>query len=259
VQKETINIVWFKRDLRLFDQPAITHAQKEGKKTLLFYCFEPRLAKIDVSILIVKEEALQAFQTLHQLFDIDQVFSLEETGIRVTYDRDKALSKFFKNQKINWLEFQNNGVRRGLKNRKDWALMWEEFMTRPFCQFDPSLDTFLKKDKVDELGTSFELFQADFKEDEKIFQQGGESEAWKVLQSFLKERARLYSRSISKPAASRTGCSRLSPHLAWGNLSIRQVYQKSDYVRASGRFRGPLQAFQSRLHYLSLSIKAMQN
>lgn len=274
MQKQAINIVWFKRDLRLFDQPAIAQAQKTGLPTLLFYCFEPilledshyaerhfrfieqslndlnqRLAKIDVKILIVKGNALEIFQQLTTQFEVQKVFSSEETGIRVTYERDKTLARFFKRHEIDWQEFQNNGVRRGLKNRKDWSLMWEEFMTRPFDQFDPSIDLFLKTKQVDALAKQFDSFVLHAKEDEQLFQQGGESAAWKVLQSFLKERAKLYARSISKPAESRTGCSRLSPYLAWGNLSIRQVYQKSNYVRESGRFRKPLNAFQSRLHW----------
>ncbi len=43
------------------------------------------------------------------------------------------------------------------------------------------------------------------------FQIGGESMAWKYLQSFLKDRYRNYSKHISKPSLSRRGCSRISP------------------------------------------------
>jgi len=269
-----INIVWFKRDLRLFDNPSIAQAMTSDKPTLLFYCFEPillrdahyskrhfrfilqsledlnhRLSKINAKILIVKSNALDAFEKLNDLFDIQQVFSMEETGIKVTYDRDKALTKFFKNQNVDWKESQNNGVRRGLKNRKGWSLMWTVYMSQALHSFDPEKANFIKKEAVEKLMTNFQPFLPSFKKEELIFQKGGESEAWKVMKSFLSERAKYYSKSISKPEASRTGCSRLSPYLAWGNLSIRQVFQKSTVVRESGKFRGPLNAFQSRLHW----------
>ena len=274
MQKESVNIVWFKRDLRLFDNPSIATAMLSPEPTLLFYCFEPilledshyserhfrfifqslkdlnnRLSKINTKILIVKSEAIEAFEKLNKLFDIQHVFSMEETGIKITYDRDKALSKFFKHQNIHWKESQTNGVRRGLKNRKDWSLMWTVYMSQALHTFDPEKTNFFKKETIEKLEANFQSYHPDFKEEESVFQKGGESEAWKVMKSFLSERAKLYSKSISKPEASRTGCSRLSPYLAWGNLSIRQIFQKSMKVRESGKFRGPLNAFQSRLHW----------
>jgi deoxyribodipyrimidine photo-lyase len=58
----------------------------------------------------------------------------------------------------------------------------------------------------------------------KNFQQGGEL-AWRYLDSFVKERYVNYSKHISKPALSRKGCSRLSPYLTYGNISMRMIYQ----------------------------------
>ncbi|MFK8040878.1 FAD-binding domain-containing protein, partial [Congregibacter sp.] len=81
------------------------------------------------------------------------------------------------------------------------------------------------------------------------FQTGGESAARQTLNDFLLRRSSGYARNISKPLASRESCSRLSPYLAWGNLSIRQVYQALTRAQAK---RGPsraLQAFESRLHW----------
>jgi deoxyribodipyrimidine photo-lyase len=58
----------------------------------------------------------------------------------------------------------------------------------------------------------------------KNFQQG-EHLAWRYLDSFVKERYVNYSKHISKPALSRKGCSRLSPYLTYGNISMRMIYQ----------------------------------
>lgn len=39
------------------------------------------------------------------------------------------------------------------------------------------------------------------------------------------DRAENYSRHISKPLLSRKSCSRLSPYLSYGNISMRMLYQ----------------------------------
>jgi len=41
LEKQSINIVWFKRDLRFTDHEPLYTAQQEGLPILLLYCFEP--------------------------------------------------------------------------------------------------------------------------------------------------------------------------------------------------------------------------
>jgi deoxyribodipyrimidine photo-lyase len=62
------------------------------------------------------------------------------------------------------------------------------------------------------------------------FQPAGEINAWKYLKSFTHARGQSYHRLISKPLESRKSCSRLSPYLSWGNISIKQAYQ---YIASS--------------------------
>jgi deoxyribodipyrimidine photo-lyase len=57
-------------------------------------------------------------------------------------------------------------------------------------------------------------------------QQGGESEALSILESFLNERGEGYSRGVSSPSSAWTSCSRLSPYLAFGHISVRRVAQR---------------------------------
>jgi deoxyribodipyrimidine photo-lyase len=47
--KTAINIVWFKRDLRLQDNEALWAAQQEKLPILLIYCFEPSILNYDDS------------------------------------------------------------------------------------------------------------------------------------------------------------------------------------------------------------------
>ena len=68
----------------------------------------------------------------------------------------------------------------------------------------------------------------------KSFQPAGQKFALKYLESFVKERAKLYNYNISKPEMSRISCSRLSTYLAWGNISVKFVYQ---YIKNSTNYK----------------------
>jgi deoxyribodipyrimidine photo-lyase len=54
---------------------------------------------------------------------------------------------------------------------------------------------------------------------------------------------------ISKPEEARKSCSRFSPYLAYGNLSIRQVYQWALHAKKQGGNARALANFISRLHW----------
>ena len=47
----------------------------------------------------------------------------------------------------------------------------------------------------------------------------------KLLDSFLETRGKNYSKEMSSPLTAITSCSRLSPYLTFGNLSVREVYK----------------------------------
>jgi deoxyribodipyrimidine photo-lyase len=70
-----------------------------------------------------------------------------------------------------------------------------------------------------------------------------------VLHDFVYRRIRRYGASISKPEESREGCSRLSAFLAWGNLSVREVYQAQLVARKSIGAARQFTAFAARLRW----------
>ncbi|MBC8109811.1 MAG: deoxyribodipyrimidine photo-lyase/cryptochrome family protein, partial [Verrucomicrobia bacterium] len=180
---------------------------------------------------------------------ISAIFSHQETGLKITYDRDKSVSTFCKKNKISWHQFQSNGVIRGLKNRENWQKRWYEYMQEPVQQpdfqklipFEISPE-FYQSYKGETLSEAITLPNPDF-------QPGGETFAFKYLQSFTNQRVANYSRHISKPAHSRKSCSRLSPYIAWGCLSVRQVYQSQQEAEQALGFSRQFQAFASRLRW----------
>ncbi len=246
MKKEEINIVWLKRDLRMQDHEPLFRAEQDEIPYIL-YLFEPsfinypdtslrHLQFVYNSILSMNKslepynrevhvcygEALIVFEFLCTRYRIKTVFSYRESGIEATWDRDKEMASFFTERSISWLEFQRDGIQRGIKNRKNWNRDWYLKMREPVLKNNyslNSLETFVHPFALPE---EFEQKLLDYP---KVFQPAGEINAWRYLRSFVEQRGSNYQKHISKPAESRISCSRLSPYLAWGNLSVKQVYQ----------------------------------
>ena len=274
MDKQSINIVWFKRDLRFTDHEPLQTAQQQTLPMLMLYFFEPAvMANPDSDIrhwrfiyeslqemqLKLKDKNAQLYifhneveVVLHELqkkYEIKSIFSHVEVGNKITYDRDIAIQKFCSQHVIEWKEYQLNGVIRKLQSRSKWQQRWQQKMTEPpkfvaetgwnILQLDNTLYDGLKGEKLSAAITTHN----------KNFQQGGEYWAWRYLDSFIKERYVNYSKHISKPLLSRKGCSRLSPYLAYGNISMRMVYQYSNQHYEKSQNKRAIANFISRLHW----------
>jgi deoxyribodipyrimidine photo-lyase len=274
LSKTEINIVWFKRDLRFTDHVPLYAATQSKLPVLLIYFFEPsvmayddsdarhwrfvyeslqemqtKLVEKNTQVYIFHSEVQAVFKELIKTYDIKNIFSHQEIGNKITYDRDKAMQVFFKQNNIAWQEFQHNGVVRKLKSRSKWQESWQAQMTIPVKLIDEAFANFVQ------LNTSFyEKLKGNPLPEEITsrnlnFQQGGESLAWRYLDGFVKERHVNYSKHISKPSLSRKSCARISPYLSYGNISMRMVYQYTmQHYKASPNKRA-LSNFISRLHW----------
>jgi deoxyribodipyrimidine photo-lyase len=272
---QKINIVWFKRDLRLHDHEPLHRAVQHGLPTLLLYAFEPSVMqhydsdirhhrfvyesltdmnnhlKInDLAILSCHNEVAFIFEQLLENYQIDTVFSYEEIGTNLTFDRDKRLKKWFKKYDINWQESQMSGIYRGLNHRKTWKDDWYEIAKLPIQNPDLSKLLPLNQQITPKLTEILQDPSLPFEVQNRNpnFQQGGETTAWKYLKSFLESRGREYMKNISKPESARFHCGRISPYLAWGCLSSRQVYQYAQlYAHKIGKRN--LENFLERLRW----------
>ncbi|NDA75677.1 MAG: hypothetical protein EBZ96_09025 [Synechococcaceae bacterium WB9_3_282] len=97
-------------------------------------------------------------------------------------------------------------------------------------------------------------------------QHGGSREAVQLLSSFLTERSRRYQADISSPITAATSCSRLSPHLSWGTLSLREVVQLTRKrclcfadSPAERSWSRSLQRFDNRLHWHCHFIQKLES
>ncbi len=272
--KQEINVVWFKRDLRLTDHEPLFFAHQSGLPILLIYIFEPsvmshhdsdvrhwrfvheslkemneRLKNRNAEIHLFHNEAKNIFETLIGHFSIQHIFSSQEIGNGLTYDRDKAMQQLFSSHNIVWKEYQTNGVIRKLKSRSQWEKRWEAQMTAPPKFLDEQNMNTIHLDEKIYTRIKGESLPADITTRNKNFQQGGEYWAWRYLENFINERHVNYSKHISKPLLSRTGCSRLSPYLTYGNISMRMVYQFTRQHYNNSSNKRSLSNFVSRLHW----------
>ncbi|MGI9191104.1 MAG: deoxyribodipyrimidine photo-lyase/cryptochrome family protein [Chitinophagaceae bacterium] len=268
--KPDLDIVWLKRDLRRHDHLPWHYAEQGGRPYIVLFLFEPSLlnypdtslrhiqfqyhavqsmndafAESKVWVHTAYAEAVEVFAYLNEHFAIHTVYSYQESGVPVTWVRDKHVAQYFKQAGIVWHEYQRDGIVRRLKNRSDWDARWQYMVSLPPLPAITS-NTAIQIDLPFSIPADIEKTWKDYP---KLFQPAGEQAAWKYLASFMSGRGINYQRHISKPLESRTGCARLSPYLAWGNLSVRQVYQ---YIKQHPNYAKNKRAYDAmlmRLHW----------
>lgn len=285
-QKVPINIVWFKRDLRVQDHAALAAAFQQGLVLPLF-CWEPTVwqnttdAQTDyakqhqqfiLECLVSLTQALKALglvllqspfgmvetlNLLQQHYQITQIFSHEETGNGASFTVDKTVAVWCKHHQVVWQEFAQNGVVRRLKNRNHWNAHWEQRMTAPQVKLPMNIKAAPITLKLQALFAQNKIVQA-VGEDKPRRQKGARENALSLFESFLDDRAAKFRGGISSPLTAVTAGSRLSPYLAYGCLSMREVVQATRERREwamqvphmfSKSLNAGLIGFESRLHW----------
>lgn len=271
VHRNTVNIVWLKRDLRLSDHEPLAASLKSGL-TLIYYVFEPlliedphyderhwrfiwqsiqdlntQLIPFNTQVYIYYGDVISGLNEIEQRFSIANLFSHEEIGLLSTFDRDKAVKTWCEVHNITWHESASGAVSRGKKNRNNWDSHWCEVMKAELNQ--PVLSSAALVSNADLYNLPQCILPISWTEHDEFMLKGGELWAQKMLQSFLNGRGKNYHFNISKPELSRKSCSRLSPYLAWGNISLKQFYQSILMKRSEAGWKRPIDALASRLHW----------
>lgn len=271
MKRQAINIVWLKRDIRSQDHEPLFMAAQAGIPYRIIYLFEPTLmAYPDTSprhlkfiyhaILALNKtlrpfkrnvdvfygEAIDIFEYLNECFEIKALFSFRESGTQITWQRDKKMASFCKQHHIIWQESQRDGILRGIKNRKAWNKQWHITMHTPLIQ---NSYTVSKEETLEHPFSLPKKLETQLKQYPEQFQPAGEQNAWRYLKSFTTQRGCNYQKHISKPTESRTACSRLSPYLAWGNMSIKQAFQYIGTHPNGTKNNRAFSAMLTRLHW----------
>ncbi len=277
-----MNIVWFKRDLRLLDHKPLVEAIASGEKNLLLYSFEPlwttdahystrhidfikqsladmnrQLISFDTKVLMVENEIIDVFEKLQGIEGIKALYSHQETGMLMTYERDKEIARWCRQNSVVWKESVHNGVFRGIPNRKHWKNDWVSYINEPIPETKIEYGHFYSINEIDQLvKTYFNGISLQTTLNKNV-QRGGTQTGVKYLNSFLKKRILGYNTNYSKPATSRLYSSRLSPYLAWGNLSTRQVCQYVANHKKNTSTRN-LNSFLSRMRWQAHFIQKFE-
>ncbi|MFM7137006.1 MAG: deoxyribodipyrimidine photo-lyase, partial [Planctomycetota bacterium] len=251
--------VWLKRDLRVADHAALATAVERSQGGAVFALFiyepevfaqpewdpshtafqeeclrdlEPALDRLGIRLVTRRGEAVAMLERLREETGFTLLVAHEETGTGVTYARDRRVRRWAREVGVEFLELPQTGVVRRLTSRTGWNRIWEERMESRQATLPRAMGRG-GREAIDRLETCGMLGCRDLGQppDTKDRQRGGERAAHDVLDDFLSHRGRRYSGGISSPVTAATACSRLSPHLAFGTLSMRHVWQASEARR----------------------------
>jgi deoxyribodipyrimidine photo-lyase len=230
---------------------------------------------------ICHNTAIGTFEHLRTNHNINRIFCHQETGHWQSFMRDKGIRKWCRSHSIPIIEFNQTGVTRCLKDRDEYHQKFKSFINR-HCHKTPDvaklrkrlivlrdLPGYITTKKID-LNIFCEIPNEHRVDRPQRQQQGGIRQALATLESFLETRGSKFSQGISSPNTSWTSCSRLSPYLTWGHISLRHVIQSLQekqkllrQMKASGKDTGTwlksLQAFSSRLHWRSHFIQKLES
>lgn len=287
-----MELVWFKRDLRVFDHEPLSRAASAGEVVAL-YVIEPeywqlpdtsarqwlflRECLIDlrqdllcqgVNLQICRGAVTDIFTQLHRKFGIDRLWSHEETGNLWTFERDIAVGRWVRSVGVEWTELPQHGVVRRLDDRDRWASSWEARMGEAIIPALEKVRPYLA-DGIDRTATIPKLPFDEMHDDACLARQaGGRTEALQLLKSFLTDRGSRYQKEMSSPLTAQHSCSRLSAHIAFGTLSIREVSQavtaaqkvyKSLPVAKRGGWGKALSSYAARLHWHCHFIQKLED
>ena len=284
-----MNIVWFKRDLRIEDHQPLLSASQSKLPCLCLHIIEPALWNqndlsirqylfyIDclkdlslalkahqINLCIKVGDTLEIFKALHAQTPITSIFSHQETWNNWTYQRDKTVRTWCRSQHINVKESLQIGVKRGLKNRDNWTYYWQQVI------YKPKLPLLVPKNCIqlisDKQPKTTDLFNQACTIQHR--QKGGRIEALKHLNSFFSFRGSNYSKEMSSPSTAFNACSRLSPFIAFGCISIKEIFIFTHQLSQSNAFKQrnnlatwkqSVRSFQTRLHWHCHFIQKLED
>ena len=262
-------IVWFRNDLRVFNNDAFNEATKLGNIIPIFI-FDKEFYKLPTSssfhldflksslqdltktfskkynskLNIYYGDTLEILSHLIDKFKINEVYSNIIFKNMYVTNLDKEVSFLFKEKKVNWRISNQFGVQLNHRIRDKWSYNWNKFINSEHTGSYINCG-FIKDDHVEDL-TKIETNNIENGD----IQVGGRQNAIRLLDTFLDDRSENYQREMSSPVTGEVSCSRLSPHIAYGNISIKEIFKKTnDKLKSELSYtkKKSLIAFKSRL------------
>ena len=237
-------IVWFRYDLRLEDNEAFIEATRNGN-VLPIFIFDENYYKLDTSssfhlkfcedslkelnhslknlynskINIYYGDTTEILKNISKKFNISEIYSHHVFKNNYLSKIDGKISKFFKECNIQWYLFNQFGIQLGKRDRYRWSYNWNKFINQPVLEKRVNCNFIIDPDHNKNCAISTNFI------DDKLIQEGGRKNAVKLLNSFLDNRSDNYQKEMSSPITGEKSCSRLSPYITYGNVSLREIYR----------------------------------
>ena len=262
------NIMWFRNDLRLEDNEAFYNSLKSDSLILLYILdikyiknettsnfhlkfikdcingIELELKnKFNANLNIYYGDTLNILSHLITKYDIANIYShniFKESYIRNIDNQCKLL---FDHHNINWKRFDQFGIQLQNRNRSSWSSDWKKCMSKKIINHNSKSCKFIDDFKFDINDISID------KNYVNNIQKGGSKIANDIMLSFLNDRGVFYRSQMSSPLTAETSCSRLSPHIAFGTISLKRIYQETmkKISTTDGYHKKSLISYKSRL------------
>ena len=280
-----LQVVWFKRDLRVQDHTALARATGLGP-TLCLYAIEldhwhqpctsdrqwqfvrecllsldAQLHALGAGLEVQVAPMRDVLDALHARLGHFTLHSHQETGGLWSYERDKAVAAWCRQRGVLWHEYPQSGVVRPVSRRgRRFKEHWDDWSMSPLETL-PAQPAWLLPAE----GQTSELLSTAVRNDPLPCpgrQRGGLEPARELLDSFLATRGEGYSAHMSATATAEEGCSRLSPHIAHGSLSLRQIVHavRQAHANAAPRhWHRQLNSYITRLWWHCYWLQVLEN
>jgi deoxyribodipyrimidine photo-lyase len=277
-----VQVVWFKRDLRIHDHEPLRRAVAAGPVIPLYIC-EPELwrqpdtdachwqfiadslhelrdglGRLGAPLITRSGDAVQVLSLLATEYRIETLWAYEETGSMWTYDRDRRVRRWARTNRVAFNELPRDFVVRRLTSRDDWGGVQRTRLAQPIL---PAPTSIRRAEPPPEHGAIPTLADLGLVANARTgVDAGGEARARQTLRSFLDVRCIGYEKRLSSPMTGWEGCSRLSSHLTYGTISLRQVISLTQRTATQERDkRFSLKAFGERTHWRSHFVQKLES
>jgi deoxyribodipyrimidine photo-lyase len=252
-----MKVVWHRRDLRTFDNMALS---KAGDKALPVYIFDPEWLENNLVSDARIKFVLESLKDLNRQYvekdshltllhgnPVEILTDLSDEGHEIFFNKDANHFKQERERKARekFHGFENSAVDTSGRDQSEWSKNTEKWFQEKYLKPSNSL-----VDNNLESSTSLEEIKDRYsiEPEKEVFGVGGSSEARNRLENFL-NRIESYSGCISSPSKAEASTSHLSPYIRYGCISIREVYQKAKERKKETSDTQSVEMFMDRLFW----------